>query len=147
MLRIIRQHPERLAVLRLNRNHGNFWINRTARPDDVLTQMPGMHVGSPIFFAKGIANLRAHLANPSAVMGVLPIIHRSPPHPRRLEVLFRRHNAFRDLRDEKLRVAFIETRAQTTHGRGRGMGVRRRDHHVIHRDPALPTGQRLRFVN
>ena len=27
------------------------------------------------------------------------------------------------------------------------MGVRRRDHHVIHRDPALPTRQRLRFVN
>ena len=106
-----------------------------------------MHVRSSGPFAKRIRDFRSRLANPAAVMRVFPIIYRGPADARGLQIFVCGNNALRDLRHEKRRVDFVEPRAKAAHCRRRGMRVRRRDHHAIHRNAALLAREFLGFIN
>ena len=70
----LRQHAERFAIERLQRDDRELRIDGAAGTDDVFAEITRMHVSTARGLAEGIDDFFARQADPAAVVRVLPVI-------------------------------------------------------------------------
>ena len=147
VLRIIRKQGERLSGRILDRDHRELRIDRPRRADDLLGEMPRVHVGKPRRIAEGIDNARLRPAHPAPVVGVVPVIDFPPADSGRGEALVGRHDRRRNRRRQPGRVRRIDAGSQTRKSRRGGVRMGRRDHDPLDRDAGPRRCKRLRLVD
>ena len=93
-----------------------------------------MHVGQSGGITKRIDDTRLRPPHPAAVVGVMPIIDKSPTEPRRCQPVVRSHNCLGDRPRQTGGIRGVKTGTEAPHRCGSRMGVCRRDHHPLDRN-------------
>ena len=78
----------------------------------------------PSCVSKRINNLLFRFAYPTTIVRVFPIVDRVPANSGRLTFRMRSDNRLRNLGRQPLRIRFVQSRSQASHGRGRRVSVR-----------------------